>query len=599
MEEKLKRELPFGVFKKLKFDKPPYNMSDSKFAESIVNNGELIKLEKKLNEGCINDKSLYNLGKPGKVNGYNVRIYPKGTYFYKYIPGFVTKEMNDRFLSKYSRPSWFSNVYVAYSYAREGWGCILPYKSTDTILLLDWFDEANLKKIIGQIHDHSLIKNIKLLSGYQMTAAEQLKMLNYMNPKWNELWFYTKPMFSQRTYFNCDIKKIHGINPISLVKSAYFSDLEIFKSVINNLEGIDGIIRTEIYSSMNTNGVFGQEEVVIRNKSQKNKITLDTGSKLFWKHWKFKNFAPPKQGISLNIPLGKVLDENSGSINENYKLIRFYEENSKCKMAKIKGTKNIFSYNVHQFINLNAEISVDANMQLILKLIEKVAKYCSVLVFQELEYYTFQNKKTFEDRLKKLGYGTYYYAMNGGKKSGRDGINVSYIGVFSKTEDAATILETRITQEEYNYSIKTKKYILPSSENYTTPEYRGQIIINNSVGKIAIVHLPIGVREILNIEKNKEIRMANSNNRIINLHKIIKHSPDIIIGDFNFTITDPETLFLKEKGYQLVELDMKKKSTPHNRVDLCFIKGSIKIGKNILLECNYSDHLPMIQEFSE
>ena len=56
------------------------------------------------------------------------------------------------------------------------------------------------------------------------------------------------------------------------------------------------------------------------------------------------------------------------------------------------------------------------------------------------------------------------------------------------------------------------------------------------------------------------------------LEKILYHNPDILIGDFNFTLEDDETKFLIAKKYFPQNTDINN-STPYNRVDHCFIKN--------------------------
>jgi len=77
------------------------------------------------------------------------------------------------------------------------------------------------------------------------------------------------------------------------------------------------------------------------------------------------------------------------------------------------------------------------------------------------------------------------------------------------------------------------------------------------------------------------------------IDKILVYQSDIIIGDFNFTLNDEEAKYLQNKNY-FSQNYKKQNSTPLNRTDHCFIKNKF-IGKNTLLKCNYSIHLPMLQ----
>jgi hypothetical protein len=68
----------------------------------------------------------------------------------------------------------------------------------------------------------------------------------------------------------------------------------------------------------------------------------------------------------------------------------------------------------------------------------------------------------------------------------------------------------------------------------------------------------------------------------------------MIIGNFNFTIYDNEHQYLINHQYFNINND-NDKSSPDNRVDHIYYCKNIKL-ENKLLTCNYSNHLPLLQE---
>ena len=68
------------------------------------------------------------------------------------------------------------------------------------------------------------------------------------------------------------------------------------------------------------------------------------------------------------------------------------------------------------------------------------------------------------------------------------------------------------------------------------------------------------------------------------------------MGDFNFSTTDPEFIWLLEKGFRYCK-DFTH-TTPYNRTDMVFLnnKNKLKNMNNITIKSNYSDHLPILCE---
>ena len=183
--------------------------------------------------------------------------------------------------------------------------------------------------------------------------------------------------------------------------------------------------------------------------------------------------------------------------------------------------------------------------------------------------------------------------------------NILSIFVFTNKKYKFEIIKLQLTFKEMNYI--NKKYNLKyrsKTIQYRNKTIRNIILLYTEYGKIAFVHLEIGLRCVYDNKLNMLIKKLNSEVRIIMLKKILLHNPDILIGDMNFTLNDLETKFLNKNKYYQQNTD-EQNSTPYNRVDHCFIKKRINnkddkiknkiMNNNTLLKCNYSDHLPMFQ----
>ena len=605
METQLRKELPPEIFNKIKFNRPVLGLPSSSFSSQIKNNKELLKLDSILEKGCVDQPGIYNISKPDIVDGWHVRIIPKGTNIYKSFQGFVTEDQ----IKKYNkndptRPSWFGNKYGVYAITRTDWNCMVSFKLTKDIVLIDYFDEHNLQKIVDLVNDKDIINTVKMSTGFKMTLSDQIRYLYKTYPKWNEIWIYTKPVLPKKTYIYCNPKKLPKFNPIGAIAMIHAHDIQLFRRVFVKFPKIDGMVRHQIQSGIDEGGVFYHEEFIIKGSSQLDKLKFDRSDPLCWINWKIKDLEIPKDGITISYNSGsKFANTNKLSPNENFKLIKFHSNNKKClELVPLqKNDKILLSYNLHNFQNLDPNVSNNSNTLNILGLVSKYQNNAEILCFQETSFKTLKDKTYFETELMSMGFKHFIYAKNGDYTFKDTDIDTTLICCFSKN-GKFSVVDTTITQKEYAYSIESKKYITPNGASTSEDglslnrfENRRQILIeSNTIGIVCIVHLSIGVRETTNPTINIPIRFANSNLRILQLTKILLYEPDIIIGDFNFTADDPEAKFLLSKGYQLpTEIQLNEKSTPHNRVDLCFSKK--QLGNNVLLKCNYSDHLPMIQ----
>lgn len=133
---------------------------------------------------------------------------------------------------------------------------------------------------------------------------------------------------------------------------------------------------------------------------------------------------------------------------------------------------------------------------------------------------------------------------------------------------------------------------------------RNCIMLATQAFRIMIVHLEIGARprpdragDAATTAANRKIRAENSAERIRQLEALVSHEPDMLIGDFNFELNDPEGEWLRANGYTPVS--GREPSTPFNRVDHCFVReelvGSFQPSDSTLLPVAHSDHRPLVQ----
>lgn len=271
----------------------------------------------------------------------------------------------------------------------------------------------------------------------------------------------------------------------------------------------------------------------------------------------------------------------TNSLPTNDKIISFYNMNNHNDVIKkyVKLDKNnvlMCSYNVHGWVNINADISYDDNFKNIFNLLSKLD--IDILILQEVCIRDQLTEEYIFAEFGKIGYVDYIMVKNGGcflKKNGYD-----YLMVLSKK------------------NLTLKKDINVTLEGFT----RHCAIVGYDKLKLLCVHLEIGKRfhhlpessQIRQkIEKqNATIRMEQLNQLLHKYDKI-----DIIIGDFNFMPTDPENKWLLAENYKYY--GEQEHTTPYNRTDMVFIHNTaeIEVVKNDLIRSNYSDHLPILCEF--
>jgi endonuclease/exonuclease/phosphatase family metal-dependent hydrolase len=547
----------------------------SKFYQTI-NDKAFLEIETQLSKGCINKPSIYDICKKRKINGLNICVLEKGEYLYKTMLGFITPEMEEKFLRTHQTDLlWFGNIYIAYRFALEIWGGINPYKVKEDIILFDYFDPANMEVLLKFIknkygENSQMYRNTTLYTGYKMNKNDQLKKI-LKQSYWQEIWRFNTPLIEPYSALYCDYdKNVEIFNPASYkIKGNYYHDKILLKEVFKDFlfkNGIHGIIRKQIRSTIELYGLT-REEIILTGNIVKNKLMMDTTHSYYWKNWNPKDFKIPSNGF--------IFDMSFETKNQNFQIIKFYLNNNNCdyKSINIKNNEvSILTYNVHNWININASITKEQNFKDIINLIKKIP--CHIVLLQEVNT-QYINKQTIISKMGEMNYIDYIYAPNGGQyKSSKQS---TYIMLFSKIKlNSKNIIDLTMARYKRNCLVVAYKGI-----------------------KIAGVHLEIG-KNIHNINLDPDTRLQYQNEneeiRIKQLNSLTNN--DIIVGDFNFDMNDKESKWLrKEKNFGLVD-DRLSTNPFGTRTDMLFINLSSNIvaTKSITIECNYSDHLPVITD---
>jgi endonuclease/exonuclease/phosphatase family metal-dependent hydrolase len=567
----------------------------------IINSEAIDKLYNLMNKKCLLEKSLYDISTEIIIDGFIIRKFPKGINIYKGLYGFYT----EKDILKYSKENlnkfvWFGNKYFSYDFAKILFGSLVSFKVIDDIYLIDFYNIHNIKKILEILESITIFDNdndndnkekfifkLKIMTGYDVSLLEQINYIRKNIFKWKEFWIYTNTYKKNyKTYNYCKLNIVDGLNPLyyMFTKDTYM--VKLFNLIIININNsnIDGFFRNEIYSSINDTGKSETEEFIIKNSSLLKKLKFDYDDPLCWVNWKNNRLKDYRLRLSANY------------YNFNFILSEYYAIN-KLKLLNLNNY-NILSYNVHNFINLNSEITYETNMNNIIKLINYYKNNLNIMGFQEMSFIDNKSFNFFYNTIKEK-YPYYYNCSNGTYKNNND-IDTLSIFVFTNKKYESKIINLQLTNNDIYYI--TKKYTkLKHKLVNIRKTVRNIILLYTEYGKIAFIHLEIGLRETNDSKLNIIIKKFNSEIRIIMLKKILQYKPDIVIGDMNFTLDDQESKFLIKNNYYHQQ-NNGQNSTPYNRVDHCFISKEIYnknnkiIENNKLLKCNYSDHLPMFQK---
>lgn len=270
----------------------------------------------------------------------------------------------------------------------------------------------------------------------------------------------------------------------------------------------------------------------------------------------------------------------SNNVPNNKQIISFYKTHTNLHFDYMQLDKNssvICSYNVHGWININADIKYLTNFNNIINMLSKVN--ADILVLQEVCLRNELTETYIFNEFKKLGYNDYIIVPNG--------------GCFIKSNGS-----------EYLMVVGKQKFEYKQNIDITNGGFIRQCaVIKYDKIKLLAVHLEIGKRFHHLIETSQlrhKIENQNASIRINQLDTILQlhNDIDIIVGDFNFMPTDSEVKWLHDNNYTYSGNETN--TTPYNRTDMVFLNNDsiIDVLNNTTISCNYSDHLPVIYELS-
>jgi endonuclease/exonuclease/phosphatase family metal-dependent hydrolase len=570
-------DLPADIRKRVLVDFKDQGMCpDIDFLAAVGSPPALARIDRQIRSGCIKPPSLYEKSRPITVDGYACRKFPAGSHIYKMFHGAPTEEqLLDYNRKNLDRPSWCGDEYLTYMFACTHWGVIVAYRLDRDLILLDYFNVANLKKLmaeavstLGEKRGRNIVNEIKLVTGVGVNPTQQIKALFNLYPHWPHVWYYTESKFPKATALHCRVREVPGLNPMGAIKGVHELDLHIFDSILSRHPSIDGLVRDGIRSKLDVNGIFYHEEYLIKGRTQLEKMRIDRKNPIHWTNWKLP-FTPPAKGILLT---GWVTKSTTRTPNTKFAQIIYHIDNA-GNIDDIKpNPPQILSYNVHGFKSVEADSNPTQGLARVIELIER----CNSEAVALYEVSAGVNWRT---ALEQLGYRHVISAWNG-----------------AKTGSALIVVASR-------HPLNAKVVELPMGKNLL---HRSSIIFDCVGVRIAAVHFEIGARYYRDSiaaenpvaqSKNESLRAENEALRIQQLERVLAQKPDLILGDFNFELGDPEAAWLEARGWRAVN-DGKQKSTPYNRVDHCWVRLGLNgypLESNTLVPVNYSDHLPMLQ----
>ena len=518
-------------------------------------------IDEVVSKGCVSD-SLYKLTRPLKdKNGWNLRILPKGTKFYKAFPGFVTHDQMRAYgESNGASPSWYGNAAIALAFSSVYWGGIVAFEATRDLRLVDWFDEGNMARIIGILRKIGMEREVdalKVNTGFRIDLAEQMTKLSRMHGDvWEEYLMYTRAVNPAFNTTSCDVNEARNFNPLVVTKTSFVIDKKWWQNIIPKMIGIDGVIKKSVLSSLEETGAMYEEEMIISSGLYGEAFAQDLSDPYHWKRWKIKSMSGTKYaGIVARVRINRITEPKEHA-NDNFALIKHIAKARGAGPAATK-MKGIVSYNVANLYPPDAEKdTADA-----IEWLSASLKGCFRAEAVALQEVPLRRLNTVVEMLKRRGYKSISHGVNG-------------------SADMAVCLAVRDAGVRFEV-VQVRK--------------RNHIVASNG---ICALHLDIGTRRVKgNEEANAQINENNSKLRISVLQELLEHRPRVLVGDFNFAASDPEDQYLRDRGYVRLT-PAAPKTTPHNRVDHVYYRSDKKPAgsKSLTFPSPVSDHALVFQQ---
>jgi endonuclease/exonuclease/phosphatase family metal-dependent hydrolase len=519
----------------------------------------------------------------GKINtnNYISLDVKKGEYIFKGTRDFITTELEEKFLKKTDsiQPYWFGSGLVGYMYSKTYKGGLNAYKFKNDSKLFVINDTRNEKTLINAVNNltdsevktigHSkrdILDSLRVKYGYDCNIGYQIKYIERYTG-YPDLWmsrYIDKELYMPEVikYRN---KRVFGAGKLDRV-CGRFMCLFCHK---NNFIGYCSLYNYTVFYAL---GILGDEIVIC---DQTANIERDTNHKLDWYQWKKYIPVDFDNDVFTNYTFNPIFHSKKFlGVFKQYSENQLDNKRNNDILNIIKKSKPVYKFitlNLHGFVssNLNDTFEIVVN-----KLNELLNKFNIDFCFLE-EFQSYVNDDYIENIFVKYNI---LKSPNLGSKGGK------YFGNVLLSKD------------------KINKYNFIELSNNKNMKRMATIfqIDNKNVEHIKFcgTHLDIGDRYTERSGTFKSHQQiidtfnSNSNKRILELNKIINNSPDILLGDLNFTKEDPEFEHLSR-----VYNDTMKEEYPtlfnNERVDFIFGKKSIKCDSYVV-SYPYSDHLPVL-----
>ena len=514
-----------------------------------------------VSKGCVSG-SLYKLTRPLKDDkGWNLRVLPKGTKFYKAFPGFITHDQMRAYgESNGMSPSWYGNAAIALAFSSVYWGGIVAFEATRDLRLIDWFDESNMARVIGILRKIGMeeeVDALKVNTGFRIDLAEQMTKLSEMHGDfWEKYLMYTRAVNPAFNTTSCDVNEARNFNPLVVTKTSFVIDKKWWEKIIPKMIEIDGVIKNSVLSSLEKTGAMYEEEMILSSGLYGKAFAEDVSDPYHWKRWKIKGMSGTKYaGIIARVRINRITEPKEHA-NDNFAMIKHIAKGRGAEPAATK-LKGIVSYNVANLYPPDVEKGTSDAIEWL----SRSLKGCFRAEAVALQEVPLRRLEIVIDILKQSGYKSISHGVNG-------------------SADMAVCLAVRDAGVGFEV-VQVKK--------------RNHIVASNG---ICALHLDIGARRVKgDDEANAKINENNSKLRISVLRELLERGPRVLVGDFNFTASDAEDRYLAERGYVRLT-PAAPKTTPHNRVDHVYYRSDKKPPRleSLVFPSPVSDHALVFQQ---
>ena len=444
---------------------------------------------------------------------------------------------------------WVGDKSIAFRFSQMSHGGLNVYKTTDEIVLFV-LNRSNLNAVHKHIgadhanashtdasHNNNMSNsNIKKLMEYvygsNIPLTEHAKALCKKNPRWcSSIYLYNRHYIERENYIK-----------LTYLRTGLPTDL----------------IHSYIYDTYNFQGTFlpyyitpyekyGSDEEININVKNCKAVVFDETNPLYWKNW----------GLKLPAPSKFMLDESYP--NKNFLSVDWYFRKENINIPPNKHGIRLLSYNVKNFSCANALENPDFVIARLFDLIKTIKP--NIIVIEEFSSEYFHK---FPPQYKHK-----FQVFNGGGKT--------TIAAFTDHSAIFTKLPHRDLTE------------------------RNSILINYKGVKIIATHLEIGKRyttgtfSFISNAAFAENYKYNLEARTKQINKLFEHTPDLIVGDFNFNQDDAEIDIFKKAGYTYSTEPIT--SIYGSKVDYSFASPKVR-GEETVLDYYRSDHRPLVYDFN-